>query len=327
LTFLNRWDGPLFLKIARYGYALDVPGLPAHDAPGLRAFFPLYPLLVRATAWIPGLSYAAAGVIVSVTAGAVTVVIVQRIGLWVTGAAGAHRGIILLSFFPGAMVLSMPASEGIMMALAAAAVLALLQNRWLLAGMAAAGATASRASALGLVLTCLWAAVQAHRRGDGWRPFVAPGLAPVGALAYFGFLWARTGDPWAYLHAEKAWGSRLGFGEPARILIVQFFRAPFTSPLAATATLSLIAAIVATVVLLRRGWPSVLSVYTLSVLVISVMCRIDGLRPRDVLTAFPLFLAVGHVLRGPWFGRLVALLGTVMAFSLLFHNLGSWGQP
>jgi hypothetical protein len=328
LTFLNRWDAPLFMTIVRYGYAADVPGLTPDQAEGLRAFFPLYPLLVRATAWILGVPHVTAAVAVSAVAGAATVALVYRIGLRVTGETATRRAIALFSFFPGAIVLSMPYSEGIMILLAAATLLALLDERWWLAGVAAALATGSRASALALLPACLWAAVQAYRRGAGWRPFVAPALAPAGIGAYFAFLWARTGDPLAYLNAEKAWGSGLGLaGAPVWRLAGQFLRSPFASPLALTGTLSLLAAVVGVIALLRRGWPPVLSIYSLSVLGISALCRVDGLRPRDVLTAFPLFLAVGHVVKGARYRALLLLLGTAMGFSLLFHNLGTWSQP
>jgi hypothetical protein len=328
LAFLNRWDAPLFVAIARHGYADRVAGLTAHQVEGLRAFFPLYPLLVRAIACLFGVSELSAAVAVSVAAGAGAVALLYRIALRVTGEEAAGRAVLLFSFFPGAMVLSMPYSEGIMILLAAATLLALMEERWWLAGLTAALATASRASALGLVPACLWMAVRAYRRGAGWRPFVAPALAPAGIGTFFAFLWARTGDPLAYLNAEKAWGSGLGFGAPAGRLVLQWVHSPLSaSPLAITATLSLVLAAVGAVLLLRRGWPPVLAVYSLSVLAISVACRVDGLRPRDVLTAFPLFLAAGHVLRGRWYRLAVALSATAMASSLLFHNLGGWYQP
>jgi hypothetical protein len=297
------------------------------QAASLRAFFPLYPMLIRAIAWLPGVSEPLAGIGIALASGAVAVALVYRIALRLTDVAGARRALLLFSFFPGALVLSMPYSEGIMIALSAATILALLDERWLTAGICAALATATRASALGLVPACLWVAVQAYRRGGGWRPFVAPALAPAGAAGFFAYVWVRSGDMFAYFNAEKAWGSGLGFGAPALKLAAEFVRAPFSAPLATTATLSVIAAVVGVAVLLRRAWPPVLSVYSLSVLGISVLCRIDGLRPRDLLTAFPLFLAVGDRLPGNRYQHLTVALGMLMAFSLVFHNLGSWGQP
>ena len=81
------------------------------------------------------------------------------------------------------------------------------------------------------------------------------------------------------------------------------------------------------ILLARRGWPAVLSVYTFSVLGISVLTRTDGLRPRDVLTAFPLFLALADVIEERWMRYVVPASATLLALSLTFHNLGTWGQP
>jgi hypothetical protein len=336
LSVLSRWDAGWFLRVARDGYPDHVPTVAGHAVESTLAFFPLFPLLLRAMAFLLR-SEMLAGVVVALAAGAVATVAVHRIAVRLTGdPSRALRAVTLFSFFPGAMVLSMPYSEGVMVALAALCLLALLEERWWTAGLCAALATASRASALALLPACLWAAVRAVVRAEGawkgrrsarFRPLVAPLLAPAGALGYIAFLWFRTGDPLAYLRAEGAWNSGLGLGRPAFTMAGRFLRDPFGAPVAATATLALIFAVVAGVILVRRGWPAVLSIYTLSVLGISVLSRTDGLRPRDVLTAFPLFLAAGDAIGERWMRWLVPASAGLLAVSLTFHNLGAWGQP
>lgn len=327
IGFLNRWDAGWWILTARQGYPAVVPTAGGTVAKSTLAFFPLFPGLIRATTFLLPVSAATAGILVSVAAGAVSVVLIHRIALRLTTPLAARRAAVLFSFFPGAMVLSMPYSEGVMIALCAACLLALMEERWTAAGLWGLLATASRASALAVVPACLWHAVRAARRDGSWRPLAAPALAPIGALAFVGFLWARTGDAVALLHAEKAWGTTPGFARATRILLADFVRAPFTDPLAATVTLSVLVAAGAGVMLLRRRWPVCLSLYTLSVLAISAASRTDGLRPRDVLTAFPLFLAVGDGLPGRWYRPVVGLLAAALAVSLLFHNIGFWGQP
>jgi hypothetical protein len=329
LAILNRWDAGWFLRVVEDGYPHHVPTVAGQAVESTLAFFPLFPLLIRILAFLTPLSNALAGVAVSVGAGAVTVVVVHRLALRLTGdPARAMRAVTLWAFFPGSMVLSMPYSEGVMVALAGLCLVALLEERWWTAGLCAALATASRASALALVPVCLWQAVNVYRRDRSLRPLVAPLLAPLGTVAYFLFLWHHTGDPLTYLHAEAAWNSGLhGFGEPALKMAWEFVRAPFSSPMPATATLSLVFAVVTSVMLVRRRWPSVLAVYTLTVLAISVLTRTDGLRPRDLLTAFPLFLAAADVLDERWMRYAVPVSAALLAVSLTFHNLGSWAQP
>jgi len=335
LAILNRWDAGWFLRVARDGYPTHVPTVAGHTVESTLAFFPLFPLLLKIVAVLTPLSEALAGVVVSVAAGALAVAVMHRIALRLTGDPDrALRAVVLFSFFPGSMVLSMPYSEGVMVVLAAACLLALLEERWWTAGLCAALATASRASALALVPACLFAAVRTIRRdrpsaggSRRLRPLVAPLLAPLGTAGYFAILWIRTGDPLAYLHAEAAWDSGLSYGRPALVMAGRFLRAPFSAPMPATATLSLVFAVVTTVILLRRRWPAVLSIYTVSVLAISVLTRTDGLRPRDVLTAFPLFLAAADVIEEGWMRYILPGSAALLALSLTFHNLGSWGQP
>ncbi|HLJ08146.1 MAG TPA: mannosyltransferase family protein, partial [Acidimicrobiia bacterium] len=328
VSVLSRWDAGWFLRVAQEGYPSHVPLAGGHVVESALAFFPLFPLLLKVLAALTPLSDALSGVIVSMAAGAAAAVLLYRIALRLTDDPDrAVRGVVLFSFFPGSMVLSMPYSEGVMVALAAACLLALLEERWWTAGLCAALATASRASALALVPACLWAAVSAARRHRRLGPLIAPALAPLGAVAFFGYLRLHTGDALAYLRAEKAWDSGLSFGRPALTMLGRFLRAPFSAPQPATATLALAFAAVTGVVLLRRRWPAVLSIYTFSVLAISVLTRTDGLRPRDVLTAFPLFLAAADVIEPRWMRLIVPASAAVLAVSLVSHNVGVWGQP
>lgn len=330
LASLNRWDAGWFLRIVEEGYPHHVPTVAGRAVESTLAFFPLFPLLIKFVAVLTPLSNAAAGVAVAVGTGAVTVVLVHRLALRLTGdPARAMRAVTLWAFFPGSMVLSMPYSEGVMVALAALCVLALLDERWWAAGLCAALASFSRASALALVPVCLWQAVLVYRRDRSLKPLVAPLLAPLGTVAYFLFLWTHTGDPLTYLRAEAAWNSGLhGFGRPALEMAWRFVQAPLSAgAMPTTATLSLIFAVVTSVILVRRRWPSVLSVYTLTVLAISVLTRTDGLRPRDLLTAFPLFLAAADVISERWMRYAVPASAALLAVSLIFHNLGSWAQP
>src|SRR5207253_1167110 len=111
----------------------------------------------------------------------------------------ADRGTALFCFFPGSFVLSMVYSEPLMLALAIGCLLALLDRRWLVAGVLAGLATGVRPNAVALVAACAWAAAVAIVKRREWRALVAPLLAPAGLVAFFAFLWARTGRPDAWI--------------------------------------------------------------------------------------------------------------------------------
>jgi len=338
LSVLNRWDAGWFVRAAREGYPHHIPIVNGQPVETTIPFFPFYPLLLRVVSFLTPLSEVLAGVVVSLVAGAIAALLVYRIAVKVTDdPARGLRAVTLFAFFPGSFVMSMPYSEAVMVALAAACILALLEERWWTAGMCAALATASRSSALALVPAALWQAVSVIRRDRashggpftpaGLKPLVAPLVAPLGTVGYFAFLWMRTGDPVAYLHAQQAWFNHVSLGRPIITLVSSFVRAPFTAVQPAMASLSLLFVLVVVPILLRRRWPSLLSVYSVSIVAINLISRSDGVRPRDLLTAFPLFIAAADVVDERWLGRLVPISALLLAGLLTFHNLGAWGPP
>ena len=327
LSRLTSWDGGWFLLVVHAGYPTEVPTAGGHVVQSTLPFFPLYPIATRAVAWVLPGSDAWAAVTVSLACGALGAVLIHRLVGLVSDAATADRAVVLYCLFPGSMVLSWGYSEALMVVLAVGCLIALRQQRWLLAGVLASAATATRATALVLVLVCAWEAFTAIRRHGAWRPLVAPVLAPTGMLAYFGYLWAHTGDALAFLHAEEAWGVGPGLGRTTFRLAVAAVRSPWESPMATIATASLVFAIVTAVLLLRRPWPPMLSIYSLGIVAFSVTSRVDGLRPRDVLTAFPLIVALAARVSDDWFRRIAWVFGVLLFVSTVLHGTGFWGQP
>jgi hypothetical protein len=254
-------------------------------------------------------------------------VLVHRLAEIVAGRHIADRAVILYCLFPGSLVLSMGYSEGLMIILATACLIALLREHWALAGALAGLATACRATALVLVLVCLWQALTVIRRDRTWRPLIAPALAPTGALAFMAFLWLRTGDPLAYSHAQAAWEVRPNFGRVMFQFVLDFLSAPLATPVVTIAVCSLIFAGVSAVLLVRRQWPPLLSIYAISLVFFSVISRSDGLRPRDILTAVPLLIAVAAVASDTSFRRIANASAFLLMASMLFHGIGAWTQP
>jgi hypothetical protein len=324
---LASWDGSWFLTVVHGGYPAQIPMSGGAVRESTLAFFPLYPLLIRIAAWVlPGPdAWAAIGV--SLGCGAIAVLLIHRLTELVADRRTADRTVVLFCVFPGSMVLSWAYSEGLMIALAAGCLLALLQRRWFLAGALAGAATACRPTAIVLVGVCLWEAVTAARRDETWRPFVAPVLAPIGGLAFLSFLWARTGDPLAFIHAEQAWGVAPKMGAATWSIMQAAARAPLAVPAYTIAFVSVIFAAATVVLLVRRGWPVMLSLYTLGILALSLSSRSDGLRPRDLLTAFPLLIGLAATVSERNFWLLTRLFLTLLLVSMVFHGVGLWTQP
>jgi Mannosyltransferase (PIG-V) len=310
-TAVTAWDGGWYLSTAKHGYPHGIPLTDGHAGQSTIAFFPLYPLSVRAVHAL-GFSYLTAGLLVAGTAGMATVVLLWLLLRRLWGGEAADRGVTLFCFFPGALVLSLTYSEPLMLALTIGSLLALLSQRWITAGVLAALATASRPNAIALVAACAWAAVVAIRTRRQWRALAAPLLAPLGFVVFQGFLWARTGAADAWFRTQhEGWEERLALGA-AWHRIEETIHHPLSDvnhPVAVAGTLIMA---VTLVLLIRARPPAPVLVYTIGVVLLALMSETLGARPRFVLTAFPLVVAPARWLRGNGFAIAVACSATVL---------------
>jgi hypothetical protein len=175
-----------------------------------------------------------------------------------------------------------------------------------------------------LVGACAWAAaVAVHRRRD-WSSLWAVALAPTGLLAYFAFLWVRTGDPLGWFRSQsEAWRDHIDFGGTTIGRVAAVVHDPQVSLGVRELndlvnSIGLLFVAVSVVLLLRWRPPGAVLVYGLGVLAMALASDHVGARPRFLLTAFPLVLAVGVRLDGK---RYAALLGTSAAGLAVFSFL------
>jgi hypothetical protein len=315
---LKGWDGAWYMLVADRGYPAVLPHLPTGlVAQNTTAFFPLYPLAVRAVRLL-GFSTGVSGVLVAGAAGLATVLLLWLLLRRVWDSDAADRGVALFCFFPGAMVLSMTYSEPLMLALVLGCLLALHSRRWLVAGVLAGLCTACRPNALALVLACGWAAAVAIKQRREWRSLVAPLLAPTGFLAFQGFLWARTGaiDSW-WQTQNEGWGEKLS-ASASWDRIEATIRQPLGDVNLTLAVAGLLVVAVLLVFLWKAKLPGPVVAYALGIVALALLSKTLGARPRFVLTAFPLVVAPARFLRGIAFTTVVACLATVLgAFTVL----------
>ena len=199
LSPLARWDAAWYLRIAESGYGgSDVRA----------AFFPLYPLLVRAVAAPFGASPGAllvAAYAVSLAAFLGALVLLHRLVSLELGRPLAQPALLLLAVFPAAVFFGAPYAESLFLLLAVGAFYAARTGRWAWAGAAAAGAAATRSAGVLLLLplAMLWWTTLPRKPGNAaWLL-----LAPLGLAAYAAFLGLAEGDAWRFLDVQDA-GSR-----------------------------------------------------------------------------------------------------------------------
>lgn len=296
---LYMWDAGWYMNTAQNGYPSTLPDHVGHTAQSTIAFFPLFPLLVRHVQGITGWTFLGAGVFVSVLSGLAAALVIWLLVRFLVDDASALRAVALFSFFPASVAMVLPFAEGVAVALSAGCLYFLVRERWLAAGLAAAFATAARPTAMVLTVCCLYAALVAVVRKRQWWALVSVALAPLGVFVYFTFLKFRTGSFTAWFEVlEAGWAQKTDYGRGTLNAVRLVLHSPLVDLNALSATLALGATIAGFIALLYWRPPAVIVVYAAAVSLMAVTSGI-GSRPRYMLSAFPLIIAVAVVLRRP----------------------------
>ena len=308
---LRNWDGKWYVITATTGY----PHAVWHEQTPL-GFLPMYPALIWLVGAVLQCGQIVSGVIISLVGGAFTTVLVARLAERWWGEAASRRAILFFCLFPGSIVFSMVYSEGLMLALVAACVLALEDRRWTRAGLMAGLSTAVGPVALAAVPACaavagrfVWLAGWRDRRAR--RALAAPLLAPIGLIAFGIFLWFWTGDPLAsYKTQGSSWGwkeSSTPLAVPRQVILMvkQLFGfGGFHHP---GIDLNVVAGVLGTVFLIYALWRLWKSrsrvslgalVWTAGVAVLTTTSANTPPNARMLICAFPAVLVVGAETEG-----------------------------
>jgi len=197
-TGFERFDALWFLRIASSGY---------RTGDGSAAFFPLYPLAIRAVSWVMGGHPFGAALLVSNAAIAGGLCVVYALTASERSIATARRTVLLVALFPTSFFFFAPYSESLFLLLAATTYWAARSRRWAAAG--AAGALAALTRNVGIVLAPALVVEAFHQRSEG-RGSVLPGLGAavavgIGTLAYLAYWWAKVGDWLAPIDQQANW--------------------------------------------------------------------------------------------------------------------------
>ena len=201
LGLLGAWDGRWYRIVAQHGYLLE-PGRQSDPA-----FFPLFPLLLRAGHAL-GLGYLTAGLVISNVAFLAALVAFEELTHALFGGDVARRATAYVALFPLGFVFSLMYPESLVLCAIALTVLAALHCRWAVAAVIFAVGTLARPEMMFVALPLLPLALGERRprvRGIALGAVVAP-FAALGSFALY--LGLRLHDPLAWMHAERAWGRR-----------------------------------------------------------------------------------------------------------------------
>ena len=226
------WDGQWYRQIVERGYP---DGLPLNDLGQVDynswAFFPLFPMLVRAV-MASGLSFSVAVTLVNLTVGAAAAVVLWH--LFVARPPGTHvgrarsrLGVLAVGtwcLLPPAAILQVAYTEALATLLLATVLLLLVRRRytWAVPVVLALGLT--RAIAAPLLVVVVWHAVARWRsrppvsRREWWSLGGLGAATGVSALLWPVVVGVATGVPTAFFQTQAVWGQ-----VPARGPFVPWF--------------------------------------------------------------------------------------------------------
>jgi len=200
-----RWDSGWYLRIVQRGYEFD-----PHEVQLPINCFPLYPLLVRGLAIITDNPFIAAFIISNVAL-LLACVLLYRLVDRKYGETVATNTLGLMLCYPFSFFMSAMYTEALFLLEVVGAFYFAQRNRWLLASICVAAASATRVvgilAAIPVALTYL--------QRISWRP---SGLrtnilwllvCPLGLGSYMLFLYLKLGDPLAFYRAQwvPGWGA------------------------------------------------------------------------------------------------------------------------
>jgi Mannosyltransferase (PIG-V) len=223
-----RWDASWYEVIAHFGYRPDLGSFTYSRT----AFFPLYPLGLRAIAW-SGLPLVIAGVSLSLLALALALYGIHRLTTLELTSSGRHASartdsgevarlaVLVTAFAPMAFYLSAVYSESLYLALSVGLFWCARRGRWAAVGALGALAGATRSAGVLLLLPALILYLYGPRE-DRAPDFVPArplhpryrvradilwlGLVPVGLALYTAYLAASGGQALMPFHAQDVWG-------------------------------------------------------------------------------------------------------------------------
>lgn len=293
-SVLTSWDGRWYLELVRLGYPDSIPSNITYDQLEARAaFFPMYPGAVRVLdALLPGGDTLAA-LVLNTVLGAIAMVLVGLLARRVFDTTVAARSMVLFSIFPGSFVLSFAYSEALFIVFAASCLLLLLDEQWLLAGLAAALATATRPNGVAIVAACVVAAAIAIKTKRQWSSLISVLLAPVGFVGFQLYVDDTAGESGAWFRVQReAWSEGTSFGATAVKNTFGFITSPFDSPADALTFLSLVALGIMIFAAWQKRLPLPWIAFSAVIIALMLIPETVTARPRFVFTAFPLLIAV-----------------------------------
>jgi hypothetical protein len=290
----TRNDAGWYAGIVDHGYAAGlVTGPDGHLVNSNLAFFPLFPALTWTLKTVTGLGTLYSALTVAWLAGIAAAWGIFKVGEYLHD---RRTGIVLVALWvvvPHAMVQSMAYSETLFAALAAWSIYAVLKRNWLTAGVLGLVAGLSRPTANAVIaMVGLAAVVALVRRRDGWRPWLAIVLAPLGYLGFLAFVGLRLGRFDGYVHVQRdAWGTSFDGGRYTAHAFARYLRGEQKLEVYVVLLMIVITLMLYVVMLIERTRWEVVVFTTVALIFVLMVSGAFFSKGRFMMPIFPVLIA------------------------------------
>lgn len=306
-----------YIGIAQHGYE-QIPF--NNDVPRNWAFFPLFPLLLHLASYVTG-EFVLTGMALSNLCFLFALFLLHRVSLlFGLSADDAERVLFYLAVFPTSYFFSIPLPESLFLMLTVGSFYFAKSERWWLAGVCGALASATRTTGVLLLFALAvlyWEMYRPERSIRALRKeILALLLIPAGLVSFMIYLHFVTGNAFAFKGAMAAWGRKAGFfftplidylGHPAVIAahwdfkLLNFF--------------AVVLALACGIVLLKRR-QFALGVYTLLGVLVALSSALLQSQARYAMVVFPVYIVLATLGRRRRVDQTIRAIFTVL-FALL----------
>jgi Gpi18-like mannosyltransferase len=324
----SRWDTGFYISIAEEGYKYEDVEFPSV------AFFPLLPLLIRATSVVVGDSLVS-GILISNIALLVSMILLFRLVEDEFGDKTATRAIWYMLIFPMSFFGSAIYTESLFLLGAIGSLYLARKGYWESAAMV--GILTALTRLMGIIVAPMlflewWS--QRKRQVVELRPsktaLVAPLVVPLGTLGFMVYLGRVFGDPIAFARASENWGRQV---TSPWITIIEVFQQPIEGwksallsgriPVDNLIDIIIVTLFLASGIFLfyRRRWAE--GVFVIMGALIPLSSGLLMSQRRYMWVLFPTFILLAQWGKNMWVDRLYTML-SLLGLGLFTAMFANW---
>lgn len=326
LTMWGNWDTWHYVTIGVRGYDRSADGVNA-------AFFPLFPMVIAAVKRLFGdhleiSDYRWVAVLISLAFMLAATYVITVLFTSMASPKVAILGVVLFLVSPFSFFLNAGYSDSFLIVLIAGVFIAGRKEKWLLAAVLVALATATRVTGVFLVPTLL---LMAWRAGVGRKTLaLITAISPLGILAYMLWQWIHLGSPIRFYTVQSHWGD---FHDRTGSYVEAFLESPLRWTMDTDYAPTLLLNVGVCILWWATLWPMYrrfgLEFTFFNLLIILQSSFFILSQGRYLLAAIGAFLALAAVVeeRPQWpvlkYGLLMTFMLSFTTLALLFAN-GQW---